>query len=142
MLVYTAASLLLSCFILLSFFAGMSPLYIMLILILGNLGQTFMQISLSNTVSRTLAKDQAGVGMGLFSMIAFISGAASSAIMGKILDLGTSSVLGNPVRWSLAGSVYSSLFLYFALLIGSVALLYYLQFGLAVSSKRQDQPSA
>ncbi|CAI8756531.1 hypothetical protein EMIT07CA2_170096 [Brevibacillus sp. IT-7CA2] len=31
-----------------------------------------MQISMANVISRTLTKEQAGVGMGIFSMLGFI----------------------------------------------------------------------
>ncbi len=128
-LAYIASSLLFACLTLLSVFAGLSPILIMLILILGNLGQTFMQIALSKTVSGTLAKDQTGVGMGLFSMNAFISGAVSASVIGKILDYGEPTIRLNPLFGDHAGLAYSNIFMVLALLVIVVFLLYYFQFG-------------
>lgn len=85
-LVLTAASLLLVCFVLLSSFVGLSLYWIMLFLIFGNVGQSFMGIAMSNTVSRTLAREDTWVGMGLFSMLNFISGATATSLVGKLLD--------------------------------------------------------
>ena len=45
-----------------------------------------MQISMSNTISQTLSKEETGVGMGLLSMINFISGAMAMSVVGKLLD--------------------------------------------------------
>ncbi|NEW07339.1 MFS transporter [Paenibacillus sp. SYP-B3998] len=142
LLVYTAISLLLACFTLLSLFAGMSPIYIMLILILGNLGQTFMQISLSNTISQTLVKEQVGVGMGLFSMNIFIAGAISTVVIGKILDFDASSTQWNPFLLNRSGLVYSNIFVVCAVLVCILLLLYYLQFGLsdARRARNKSQP--
>ncbi len=83
-LVYTAAALLIIGFICLSSVVGMSPVFIAIFLIFGVVGQSFMQIAMSNTVSRTLSKEHIGVGMGLFSMVTFISSAASTAAIGKL----------------------------------------------------------
>nr|WP_246120267.1 MFS transporter [Cohnella terricola] len=66
---YTLASeLLMLCFAMLAAFSGAAPLWtIPLILIFGNVGQTFIQVAISNSLSKTLSKDQAGVGMGLLA---------------------------------------------------------------------------
>ena len=44
-----------------------------------------MQISMSNTISQTLSKEETGVGMGLLSMINFISGAMTMSVVGNCL---------------------------------------------------------
>jgi DHA2 family metal-tetracycline-proton antiporter-like MFS transporter len=139
-LAYIASALLFACFTLLSILAGMSPILIMLILILGNLGQTFIQISLSKTVSGTLAKDQIGVGMGLLSMSTFISGAVSASLVGKVLDFGKPSIQLNPLLGNLAELAYSNIFSVFALLNIVVFLLFYFQFG-AYSGKTKKVTS-
>ena len=82
-LFYTASTLLLLCFALLSTFAGVSPYLIALILVFGNVGQIFMQISLSKTISLSLPKEQTGVGMGLFSLLNFLSGAIATGCTAK-----------------------------------------------------------
>ncbi|MEJ8546890.1 MFS transporter [Brevibacillus borstelensis] len=128
-LVYTAAALLIIGFICLSSVVGMSPVFIAIFLIFGVLGQSYMQIAMSNTVSRTLSKEHIGVGMGLFSMITFISSAASTAAIGKVLDFGTSTVRLNPIPQDRATFVYSNIFLVLAILVVVMAAFYYVQFG-------------
>lgn len=116
-LFYIASALLMIGFLCLSMVAGMSPLFIGFFLIFGILGQSFMLISLSNTISQTLSKEQVGIGMGLLSMLNFIAGAVSTAVIGKVLD-----------HHQGATSVYSNVFLVLAVLVASMTLLYYFQF--------------
>ena len=106
--------------------------FIGIFLIFGAVGQSFMQIAMSNTVSRTLSKEHIGVGMGLFSMITFISTATSTAVIGKILDLGTSTIRLNPIPQNSTTIIYSNIFMVLAILIVVVASFYYVQFGRAV----------
>ena len=95
-LVFIASVFIFLAFSLLSTFIGVSAFVIALILIFGNVGQTFMQISMSNTISQTLSKEETGVGMGLLSMINFISGAMAMSVVGKLLDKGSTSLKLNP----------------------------------------------
>ncbi|WP_217561445.1 MFS transporter [Paenibacillus sp. GbtcB18] len=138
-LVYTAAALLIIGFICLSSVVGMSPVLIAIFLIFGVLGQSFMQIAMSNTVSRTLSKEHIGVGMGLFSMITFISSAASTAAIGKVLDSGTSTVRLNPIPQNSTTFVYSNIFLALAVLVVVMAALYYVQFGRAANMAKDEK---
>ncbi|GGG04386.1 MFS transporter [Paenibacillus albidus] len=128
-LLYTAATLLIIGFICLSSVVGMPPVFISIFLILSILGQSFMQIALSNTVSRTLPKEQIGIGMGLLSMCNFIAAAVSTATLGKILDHGTTTIHLNPIPKNSAAFVYSNIFLALALLVAAMAILYFVQFG-------------
>lgn len=118
--VYTASGLLLICFIMLSTFAGISPAVIAVLLIFGNVGQTFMQIALSNTISRSLTKDQTGVGMGFMAMLNFLAVATSSAIFSKTLDRG-GLVHWNPLNFHQGALVYSNIYLMLAILTVVVA---------------------
>jgi DHA2 family metal-tetracycline-proton antiporter-like MFS transporter len=126
-----ASVLLIAAFVLLSVFAGVSPVWISLLLIVGNAGQMFMQIALTNTVSRTLPKEQTGVGMGLLSMLGFISGAVSSAIYSKIADHGAG------LKWNVlnpfadAAAVYSNLYLVLSLMHVGILAFYGRQIGKA-----------
>lgn len=128
-LLTTAAVLLIFGFICLSSVAGMAPVFIAVSLIFTVLGQSFMQIALSNTISRTLSKEQIGIGMGLFSMLNFIAAAVSTATIGKILDFGTTTIRFNPFPRNSAAFVYSNIFLILALLVAVMATLYFVQFG-------------
>lgn len=128
-LVLTAASLLLICFVLLSSFVGLSPYFIMLFLIFGNVGQSFMGIAMSNTVSQTLPREDTGVGMGLFSMLNFISGATATSLIGKLLDSPGVPARFNPLLHHANAAIYSNIFLVLAAGVIAVAALYYSQFG-------------
>lgn len=128
-LVLTAATLLLISFTLLSIFVGTPPYWIMLILIFGNVGQSFMGIAMSNTVSRTLKREDTGVGMGLFSMLNFISGAAATSLIGKLLDSDSAGVQLNPLLRFGEGVLYSNIFLALGAGTVLVALFYMAGFG-------------
>lgn len=125
---YTASSLLLTCFLLLSSFAGISPAYMALFLILGNVGLSYMMIALSNTISRALPQEQIGVGMGLLSMLNFIAGAVSASVYSTSVDRGA-SFGWNAVNTSPAAYVYSNIYLVLAVLHVLILLFYYFQFG-------------
>ncbi|QYR21834.1 MFS transporter [Paenibacillus sp. sptzw28] len=138
-LFFTASALLLICFVLLSSFAGISPVIIALILIFGNVGQSFMYIALSNAVSRTLPKEQTGVGMGLLSMLNFVAGAVSAGVYSKTVDQGA-AFHWNPLNSHSNALVYSNIYLILAVLHVGILLLYYLQFGRAArTTGRKDE---
>ncbi|MBH5319543.1 MFS transporter [Paenibacillus sp. GSMTC-2017] len=128
-LVFISSLLIFLCFSLLSTFVGISVFLIATILILGNVGQTFMQIAMSNTVSRTLAKEETGVGMGMLSMVNFISGAIAMSLIGKMLDAGSTSARINPLMMNEAGEVYSNIFAVLSMLVIVAIVVYRYQFG-------------
>lgn len=138
-LVFVASVLLFLAFSLLSTFIGVSAYFIAIILILGNVGQTFMQISMSNTISQTLPKEETGVGMGLLSMINFISGAMAMSVVGKMLDMGTAAVQFNPLNTNVTAHVYSNIFLVMSLVTIAVVVLYRYQFGTGASVSRKNK---
>lgn len=74
------------CFILLSSFAGVSPYWIAAFLLFGNVGQSFMSIAMSNSISRTLPREQVGVGMELFSMLNFIAQGMAVGVYGIAVE--------------------------------------------------------
>lgn len=124
MLVFVASILLFSAFFLLSTFVGKSVYIIAVILILANVGQTFMQVSMSNTVSQSLPKEATGVGMGLLSMVNFISGAIAMSIVGKLLDLGSTTLQFNPLNDNQNAFIYSDILLVMASIILAVLAIY------------------
>ncbi|MFM1652868.1 MFS transporter [Brevibacillus sp. B_LB10_24] len=138
-LFYTASVLLFICFVLLSSFAGIAPVFIAVFLIFGNVGQTFLQIALSNTISRTLPREQAGVGMGLLSLLNFIAAAISAGMYSKAVDLGA-KVHWNPANSHQDAFVFSNIYFVLAVLYLGILLLYYLQFGRAARI-RVEKPS-
>ncbi|WP_372660715.1 MFS transporter [Cohnella sp.] len=137
-LVYTATLFIFICYVLLSTFVGVSPFIIMLLLIFGNVGQIFMQIAVINTISRTLSKEQTGVGMGFFSMFNFISAATATSLIGKILDFSSPGFHFNPVPSISATFIYSNIFFVLAFTAVAAGLLYYMQFGSALKKLRNS----
>ncbi|RJE89710.1 MFS transporter [Paenibacillus sp. 1011MAR3C5] len=115
-------------FVLLSSFAAAPGWWIAVILILGNVGQSFMMITMSNTVSQTLPKEQAGVGMGLFSMCGFITHGMASGLYGIIAEW-TAETSVNPIHQDSGSAVFSNLYLVLALLHVGVLVFYLAQFG-------------
>ncbi len=124
-----ASMSLLICFVLLSIFTGASPYFIAFILIFGNVGLTFMQVTMSNTISRTLNRDQVGVGMGLFSMLTFISGAISMSVIGKILDKGQASFQLMPYVRHSTSLIYSNIFVVMGIAVIVCIVVYTMRFG-------------
>lgn len=118
-----ASALILLCFLLLSVFVGVSPGFIAGFLIFGTVGQLFMQISLSNSISRALPREQTGVGMGLFSMMGFIAGAVSTGIYSKVVDQGADTHW-NPLNGYVNTAVFSNLYLVLGILLLVVLMLY------------------
>lgn len=122
-----ASGSLITCFVLLSIFTGISPLWISLFLMFGNVGQSFMQIAMSNSVSRSLPKDQVGVGMGLFSMISFIAQGIAAGVYG-IVAAQDSSVNWNLLNVDPNGYLFSNIYLFLAAMHVAILLFYRLQF--------------
>ncbi|MGO4542255.1 MFS transporter [Paenibacillus sp. 2TAB19] len=127
-LFYSASAMLLICFALMSIFAERSPVAIAGFLILGVVGQSFLYMALSNQISRTLAKEQIGIGMGLLAMSNFMAGAISASLYGKIVDHG-SGVHWSPMIIEPKAFVYSNLYLVLGLLHVGILLVYGFRFG-------------
>ena len=128
LLVYISAALLVIGFVCLSSVAGMSPFLFAIFLIFAVVGQSLMLIAMTNTVSQTLSKEHTGVGMGLFTMVTFISAAVSTAITGKALDLGISAIHLNPINQNSATLKYSNIFLILAAVIVVTVIIYHVRF--------------
>ncbi|MEW9701236.1 MFS transporter [Paenibacillus sp. SI8] len=126
-LIFVASGSLITCFALLSIFTGISPLWISIFLIFGNVGQSFLQIAMSNSISRSLPKDQVGVGMGLFSMINFISQGMAAGVYAIIAAHG-SSVNWNPIHVDPNSALFSNMYLVLAAMHVGILLFYRLQF--------------
>lgn len=108
-----ACGLQLLAYILLYIFTSGSSGVVLFILIAANTGLTFAQIAMANTVSRTLPRHQAGVGMGVYMMCSFIAGAIGTSILGTTLDAGGTS-----------RQIFSFIYVFFGLWIVVSALLF------------------
>lgn len=140
-LFFLASGLLLICFISLSTFTAISPVFIALFLIFGNVGQSFILIAMSNSISMTLPKEQVGVGMGMFSMLNFIAASMATGAYSRILDYG-SEVHFNPVNLYPDGIIYSNIYLVLALMHAGVLVMYYFGFGSRKKANGLDNASS
>jgi DHA2 family metal-tetracycline-proton antiporter-like MFS transporter len=129
-----ASSCLIGCFLLLSSFAGVALPWIAAFLILGNVGQSFLQIALSNAVSRVLTKEEAGVGMGLFSMVNFITQGLAAGVYGVLATAG-SQVNWNPLNGYTDGQSFSNIYLVLMAVHIGILAYYRLRFDKAKASK-------
>lgn len=127
-LFYMASALLLTCFGLLSTFTGTYPAVISLFLIFGTVGQSFLSISLSNSISQTLSKEQSGVGMGLLAMLNFIAGAIAASLYSLAVDHGANANW-NPANGNPDAFVYSNIYFVLVLLLLAGLVFYYFMFG-------------
>jgi len=133
-----AAGLLTACFAALALLSGTLPvLAVPLVLILGNVGQTFMQVAITNSVSSTLPKAETGVGMGLFSMTNFLSSAAAASLYGAAVDAGESGILpglpGPAAEAGAFGPIYAAL----AVLHITLLAVYRFSFGAGIARNRK-----
>ncbi|MFC7064150.1 MFS transporter [Halobacillus seohaensis] len=114
--VYIAFTLMITGFFLLSSFVGSSPLVISIVIIISYIAFPFIQTATANLISTVLPKNEIGVGMGIYNLFNFMSGAFGGAIIGKMLDY-ESGVKLNPISFAQGHEVvYSNVF------IGLVAL--------------------
>ncbi|MBN2984617.1 MFS transporter [Cohnella algarum] len=124
-----ASVLLFVCFSLMYLFSlGGSPVLVAVFLIFGNVGLMFFQIALSNTISRTLPNEQTGIGMGLLSMLNFLSGAIATGIYSKIVDHGASFSL-NPFVEEKNSYVYGNIYFVLTLAVLGIWIVYRVRFG-------------
>ncbi|ANE48776.1 antiporter [Paenibacillus swuensis] len=133
-LFFVASGLMFIGLMLLSVLSGAHALWIAVFLIFGQLGQISMMVALSNTVSRTLPKDQTGVGMGLLSMLNFIAAAIAAGVYSKIVDQGAE------VPWNVLNpygnaAVFSNIYLILAGGLMCLAMIYRWTYGKKAGSK-------
>ncbi|MEW9673994.1 MFS transporter [Ammoniphilus sp. 3BR4] len=121
----------------LSVFAGSPSWIIAVVLVICYLGFSTIQSSLANSVSHTLAREQIGVGMGIYNLFFFMAGAFRSTIAGKILDDSGAGARLNPWAFFEEGAVNSNLYLVFlAIILISLAVF---SFTFPTQRKQQDE---
>lgn len=108
-------SLLAASMVLMAFFLSLSPLLITFALLMTYIGFSLFQTAMINSVSQTLPEHETGIGMGVFNLVAIISGAVGTALVGKILD---GKWLDFPLLPTLSkGYAYGHLLLLFTLVV-------------------------
>ncbi|MEK5143241.1 MULTISPECIES: MFS transporter [Paenibacillus] len=114
-------------YLILGIFMDAVPAVIAIILILANTGLTFAQITMANTISRTLSGNQTGVGMGIYMMGSFMAGAIGTSILGSVLNQGAQSKI-----------MFSTIFLILGIWIIGFAIFYFTVFRKEASPVQQD----
>jgi DHA2 family metal-tetracycline-proton antiporter-like MFS transporter len=97
--------------IMLSSLLGLNVWFISGAMVLTYIGFSFIQTALANSVSLTLDMEQTGVGMGLFNLVGFISGAVGAAAVARVLDKKLMNFPLNPLMHEVGGYLYSNLLL-------------------------------
>jgi len=102
--------------LLLSSVSGHGPWMVAVSMAFVSIGFSFMQASITNHVSSLLPKETIGIGMGTFTLINFLSGSISGAVMMKALDESAGAHAVNPFAAASAAG-FSNVFLGMALLV-------------------------
>jgi DHA2 family metal-tetracycline-proton antiporter-like MFS transporter len=111
-------------FFLLSTFSGSGPWIITVNLIICYIGFAFLQSSLPHTLSDILPAGETGVGMGLYNLVFFISGAFSTAVIGRTLDLKPDWFCLNPFTDCAVGGIYTNIFMMLAAAVISAEFIF------------------
>jgi DHA2 family metal-tetracycline-proton antiporter-like MFS transporter len=115
-------------FLLLSTVAGRPAGAVTAVLIVSYVGWAFLQSSLPHTASTTLPPRLAGVGMGFYNLIFFMSGAFSASVIGRILDVKPGGFCLNPLASCVPGWPYSNVYIGLAAVTAAALVLYRVTF--------------
>jgi DHA2 family metal-tetracycline-proton antiporter-like MFS transporter len=126
--VYLGSAILTAGFLALSTVAGQKAWIVACTLIISYAGFALLQSSLPHTISISLSKDQTGIGMGIYNLLFFISGAFSTAGIGRLLDFGSTGFCLNPINACIEGWIYSNIFIMLAAVVTASVFLFYITF--------------
>jgi len=98
-------------YLLLAAAAGRSPAAVAASLVLCYAGFSLLQSSLAHAVSGILSREQLGMGMGVYNLVTFLSGAVTAALLGAAMDLARAHRPFAPLAASPGAAAYSDLFL-------------------------------
>ncbi|MDF0728545.1 MFS transporter [Cytobacillus sp. S13-E01] len=125
---YIAFALMISGFFLLSSFIGSAPWVISIVIIISYIAFPFLQTATANLIATFLPRNEIGVGMGIYNLFNFMSGAFGGAIIGKMLD-NESKFLLNPFSVAQGNAIiYSNVFIGLVVLTILNALFFYFAF--------------
>lgn len=134
--VYLGLAFIASSLLLQSSSIGQWVWYIGAALIIMYIGFSFVQTSLTESVTQILPVHQIGVGMGLFNMTSIISGAIVTAVVAKAMEQELFAFPLHPLLSDAHAYLYGNLILFVSIVVVSCALLYFATFG-----KKVPQPS-
>ncbi|MET3699852.1 DHA2 family metal-tetracycline-proton antiporter-like MFS transporter [Bacillus oleivorans] len=125
---YIAMALMIAGFLLLSTFIGSPAWVISLVVIISYMAFPFLQTATASLISAVLPRNEIGVGMGIYNLFNFMSGAFGSAVIGKVLDY-ESGVRLNPISAADGhAAIYSNVFIGLAVLTILNVSYFYLSF--------------
>lgn len=125
---YIAFALMISGFFLLSSFIGSAPWVISIVIIISYIAFPFLQTATANLIATFLPRNEIGIGMGIYNLFNFMSGAFGGAIIGKMLD-NESKFLLNPFSVAQGNAIiYSNVFIGLVVLTILNALFFYFAF--------------
>ncbi len=126
--VFIAFALMITGFLLISTFTGGPAWLISTVLIITFIAFPFIQTATANLISTVLPRNEIGVGMGIYNLVNFMSGAFGGAIIGKILDYDNELKL-NPFSIAQGNEVvYSNVFVGFVVLTILNGCFFYISF--------------
>lgn len=114
---YLAMGLLCTGFIALSSVTGVAVWIISMMSIIAYMSFPLVQASSAELLTSLLDKKETGVGMGVFNLMNFLSGAISATIIGKVLDLYSPQRPINPLGVTGDSAIYSNIFFAFSMII-------------------------
>lgn len=101
------------------------PMPVLFVLIACYAGFAFVQAGLPHTISAGLPPASMGLGMGMYNLVLFLSGAYGAALLGRMLDGGTREGTSEPF---VAGATPGELFLVLAAVVVLAAGIFRLTF--------------
>jgi DHA2 family metal-tetracycline-proton antiporter-like MFS transporter len=101
-------------FIAMAIWLAIGAWVILPLLLIAGVAHVGLQISLSKKVSATLPSETAGLGMGMFMMLNFISGATATTLVSKSLDMAGSGEAAHysAILWAVAAILLAVLLAY------------------------------
>jgi MFS transporter, DHA2 family, metal-tetracycline-proton antiporter len=96
---------------LISSFIGVSPYFLAACILVQYVAFPLIQSSTANLLTELIPDEKTGIGIGMFNLMNFMSGAISSAIFGALLDFENVDLQLNPFARSSEVFLYSNLFM-------------------------------
>lgn len=138
---YVALTSYFICFINLSWIAGKTFYFLIVILMFGYIAQSYFQMSLANMISQVLEKAEIGVGMGLFMLTNFIASSIATTLMGASITMGTSTLSFNIFKLENKAAIYRDIYLVLTLLVILMFVIYFFSVSKYTFNKvAKDQP--
>lgn len=139
---YLALTLLVTGFAVLSTLVGAHPYVLSAAIIISYMSFPLVQASSADILANLLHKNETGVGMGVFNLLNFVSGALSGAVIGKALDLYDPFQPINLLGFNGDTAIYSNVFLVFAVIIALGLIQFKLNYNKTRKTAPKEEPAS